>query len=85
MLYANNNAFANPSSGASSGSLTEDAAGGAYKDTLRSVSADGRTLTLRSTADEHRGCAYGSPPYGTPPVHPSGGAPPSATPCGPTP
>ena len=49
MLYANNNAFANPSSGASAGSLTEDGAGGAYNDTLRSVSADGRTLTLRST------------------------------------
>jgi hypothetical protein len=49
MLYAHNNAFANPSSGASAGSLTEDGAGGAYNDTLQSVSADGRTLTLKST------------------------------------
>lgn len=49
MLAATNNAFANPSSGASAGSLTEDGAGGAYNDTLEHVSADGRTLTLRST------------------------------------
>jgi arylsulfatase A-like enzyme len=56
MLAAVNNAFTNPSSGASAGSLTEDGAGGAYNDTLAAVSADGRTLTLKSTpriGDQH--------------------------------
>ena len=48
MMYIHNNAFAQPSSGASAGSLTEDGAGGAYNDTLAAISDDGRILTLRT-------------------------------------
>lgn len=47
-MYIHNNAFANPSSGASAGALTEDGAGGAYNNTLANISANGMTLTLRT-------------------------------------
>ena len=48
MLYVHNNAWANPSSGYASGMISEDGSGGAYNNTVESVSADGLTLTLRN-------------------------------------
>ena len=48
MLYVHNNAWANPSSGYASGMISEDGSGGAYNNTVESVSADGLVLTLRN-------------------------------------